>query len=181
MNNMYDVFKYVLPYVIVAIALYLSFWTKILRDQSNAEKKPYSFARAQLMWWTTIIVSHYAAYFGHIKKLGELPTSCLTLLGISVAAATAARIIDGRDIAENVVRHQDQTLGVNFFRNILSDENGISVHRFQAVVFNIIFGLVFMAVFHQERGFVDFSATELALMGISSAAYLGVKINENKG
>ena len=64
--------------------------------------------------------------------------------------------------------------------NIVSDSNGISVSRFQALVFNAVFGLMFIAEFLKEgNDFVKFEAVELGLMGVSSAAYVGLKLNEN--
>ncbi len=173
-------FKFVIPSLIVLVGLILSFTTDILKDTTLGPEKPYSFARVQLMWWTLIIISCFTSYYGRHGELQELDSSALILLGISIGTTTAARIIDNKDIDNQVARHQEHPESKYMLYNIVSDNNGISVHRFQALVFNIVFGLMFIAEFLKEDNkFVEFGAMELGLMGISSAAYVGLKINEN--
>jgi hypothetical protein len=62
-----------------------------------------------------------------------------------------------------------------FFKDILSDDNGISIHRFQAVVFNIVFGIGYIAFFIKSLSpnnltypLIDFTDWQFALIGISS-------------
>jgi hypothetical protein len=173
-------FTYVIPISIVIIGIYLSFWTDIIKDSSNNTNKPYSFARTQLMWWTLIIISTYCSYYGLNNALHGINASSLILLGISIGTTTLSKIIDNTDINNNIVRHQDLNTTKSFLINILSDENGISVHRFQAFIFNIIFGLIFITEFITTEKFAEFGQLELTLMGISSSAYVGLKMNENK-
>jgi hypothetical protein len=68
----------------------------------------------------------------------------------------------------------------NFFQDIVSDENGVSLHRFQAVVWTITLGFVFFIGVWNDKAMPDFSPTLLALMGISSGSYLAFKINEEQ-
>lgn len=176
------IFGYAIPIVIVLSGLYLSFKSDILKDSSNCSVKPYSLARTQLMWWTLIILSCFCAYYGFEGSMPEnLDNSTLILLGISLGTTTAGRIIDNTEINNNVTRHQETNSGKGFLHNLLSDDNGISVHRFQALVFNVIFGLIFINKFlsSDQHIFVSFEAFELGLMGISSGAYVGLKLNEN--
>lgn len=175
------IFTYGLPLLTIFTSLYLAVKTDILKDDSNYLVKPYSFARTQLLWWTVIIICCFSAYFGMIDEIPELKSTPLVLLGISLGTTTTARIIDASEINNSIDRHQDSNSKKGFIYNILSDANGISVHRFQAFVFNLIFGLIFISKFLEsnDHQFVDFGTTELALMGISSAAYLGLKLNEN--
>ena len=163
------------------MGLILSVKTDILKDeiQGNAIR-PYSLARAQLMWWTLIILSCFTSYYGDNGVLQNLDESALILLGISIGTASAARIIDNTEISNEMIRHQNVDKSKGFLNNILSDNNGISIHRFQAFVFNLIFGFIFIAEFlKEENSFVDFGPMELGLMGISSAAYVGLKFSEN--
>lgn len=176
----HTIFVYILPIGIAITGLLLAFRSNILKDGSEAcDVKPYSFANTQLLWWTLIIVCTFSMYYGEHLKMLELTRSSLILLGISLGTTTAAKIIDNTDKTTNAVRHQDKK-GVNFIIDIISDENGISVHRFQAFVFNTIFGLIFLNYFFTEHKFIEFGDLELTLMGISSAAYLGLKATENK-
>lgn len=184
------IFCYITPIVFVVIGILLSFKTEILKDKSKIDKskisdsdlaKPYSFARTQLMWWTLIIIALYAHGIGltfNEESLIELNDTCLILLGISLGTTVSARIIDNTDINNNLERHQDKS-SKGFLIDILKDENGISIHRFQALAFNIIFGIIFISKFFSTHVFLDFEQYELGLIGISSAAYVGLKINEN--
>ena len=177
------IISYILPLLIISVALILSLRTEILKDkcEGTLEKKPYSFARTQLMWWTLIIICTYIHYYGAFRMIQELNDTCLILLGISLGTTATARIIDNTDINRGLLRHQDTNESLGFFTDILSDENGISVHRFQALVFNFIFGVIFVIEYFQDSEFTVFGDTELTLMGISSAAYVGLKLNENQG
>jgi len=172
----------VIPTCIILYGLYLSFKTPILKDESTAHDKPFSFARTQLMWWSLIIISSFSAAYGFKKGLPEIDSSLLVLLGISAGTTVLSRIIDNTDIISGKIRHQDDNNYIcSFFRDMLTDENGISVHRFQALIFNILFGIIFIIEFlgDKEHNFIPFTALQLSLMGISSAAYVGIKLNEN--
>ncbi|HEX4850110.1 MAG TPA: hypothetical protein VFV08_04845, partial [Puia sp.] len=105
-----------------------------------------------------------------------------------VAVSVIGKIIDGNQIKDNnqtqPTRHQDLSNTKNFFSDILSDDTGISIHRFQAVAFNIIFGVGFVSAFFENLSsckypFTDFEQWQLTLLGISASAYLGLKAREN--
>jgi len=178
-------FIYAIPISTILLGIYLSFFTEILRDarirqSGDFSKIPYSFARTQLMWWTLIILPCFCAFYGiNLELLNLKDTSYLVLLGISLGTVTSARIIDNTDMSNQMVRHQDINDSKGFLIDIISDENGISIHRFQALAFNFIFGVIFIAKFISKNEFVAFNEFELGLMGISSAAYVGMKISEN--
>ena len=181
-------FVWVLPVAITLTGLYFAFRTEILRDavtgpRTDFRMVPYSFARTQLLWWSVIIISCFCAYYGHNGLVFDLTNqgdhTYLYLLGISMGTTAAAKIIDNTDISQKVVRHQDANSSRGFLFDILSDDSGISVHRFQAVAFNTIFGLMFILHFLKKGTFLELGEFELGLMGISSAAYIGMKLNEN--
>lgn len=67
-----------------------------------------------------------------------------------------------------------------FFRDILSDAEGVSVHRFQIFVWTIILGVIFVVSIYRNLAIPQFSETLLALMGISSGTYIGFKFPEKK-
>ena len=162
----------------------------MLRDISAAPKgkKPFSFSRLQLAWWTVIILS---AFISILIAKGVSPTfheSTLILLGISSATTATARIIDRSDQTTKVNRSQDQD-SENFFLDILSDENGVSIHRFQTVAFNLAFGIWFICtVFYFLENpplsindiIPDIGTNNLILIGLSSGTYAALKTNENK-
>lgn len=179
-DNSNVLFEYIIPIGIVLIGILLSFTTDILKDNAQPDK-PYSFARVQLMWWTLIIISCYTSYYGIYGVKQDLDSSTLILLGISIGTTTAARIIDNDELNRGMIRSKKNRPYRNMLGTIISDDNGISVSRFQALVFNLIYGFMFISEFLGEGNeFVDFDGVELGLMGISSAAYVGIKLNENK-
>jgi hypothetical protein len=65
-----------------------------------------------------------------------------------------------------------------FINDILNDVNGISLHRFQIVVWTLVFGGIFLYKVYHGLSMPVFSATQLALIGISSGTYLGFKLPE---
>jgi hypothetical protein len=163
--------------------------TNVLNDPSDAVRKPYSFSRTQLAWWTLIIACSYLAYWGTFgfDKMPDLNGSCLILLGIGVGTTAIAKGLDASQDAANPHRHQDNE-SQGFVIDILSDSTGVSMHRLQAVVFNLIYGTVFLseviltvsAAGAEVKPFPDFKEYSLGLMGISSAAYLYMKSQENQ-
>jgi hypothetical protein len=122
---------------------------------------------------------------------GTAPTldiSTVILLGISAATTATAKAIDISDAEKNDrIRNQDD-FGRNFFLDILSDGTGVSVHRFQTVVFNCVFGIWFMDAFLQNllRGeamnaiIPPIANNNLILLGVSSATYAALKATENQ-
>ena len=161
----------------------------MLRDQSVATPQPYSWSRVQLAWWSVIILSSFISIFltSQGYQVPSLSTSTLILLGISGATTVTARTIDVSDASNNAVRHQDSP-SQNFLLDILSDSNGASVHRFQAIVFNFVFGCWFIVqTIRNINGDVSpdlimpvISDQNLVLLGLSSATYAAMKTTENK-
>jgi hypothetical protein len=112
------------------------------------------------------------------------------LLGISAATTATARVIDISDKEKFNRTHQDD-FGKNFFIDILSDQNGVSVHRFQTIVFNAVFGIWFIGevLVHLKPEILQanidlimppISNNNLILLGLSSATYAALKMTENR-
>ena len=161
----------------------------MLRDMSTARShQPYSWSRVQLAWWSVIILSCFITI---IIMRGTAPTldiSTVILLGISAATTATAKAIDISD-AEKFDRIRNQNdFGKNFFLDILSDGTGVSVHRFQTVVFNCVFGIWFINAFlHNLLNSTPLDSiippvanNNLILLGVSSATYAALKVTENQ-
>ena len=129
--------------VLLVIFIFCDIKYGLLRDTSQAKPQPYSWGRVQLAWWTIIIFSAFAGIFWKTGDLPDLQYSTIVLLGISAATTTTARMIDVSDQANALVRHQDQRTG-SFFLDIVSDQKGVSIHRFQTILFNAVFGIWFI-------------------------------------
>lgn len=67
-----------------------------------------------------------------------------------------------------------------FFRDILSDGHGYSLHRFQIVIWTAIMGLLFIYRVYYELTMPEISPSMLALMGVSAGTYVGFKIPESR-
>ncbi len=66
----------------------------------------------------------------------------------------------------------------SFLRDLLETDAGMSLHRFQMLVWTLVLGLIFVATVYRTLYMPEFSATLLGLMGISSGTYLGFKFPE---
>lgn len=153
-----------------------------LRD--SGANSAYSFSKAQLLWWTVIIsICFSVAYAVTGEAEGVLNSSNLVLLGISVGTIAAGRVIDTGDESNPKITQRHQTCGRehSFLIDILSDYNGISTHRFQALIFNVIYGLAFVMEFFSTGMDLlpNYDSTTLGLIGLSSGGYLALKVNEN--
>jgi len=176
-------FEFILPVAIFIFGMWLAVKTDLLKDTQTGNtgtEKTFSFSRSQLFYWTMIVIICLCAGMGNngnfdlLLKLKE--PSILLLLGISVGTASVATYIDNE-----VPNPKINTDSNGFIRDILSDAGGISVHRYQALLFNIIFGLVFVCQFiTNTTEFPVFDNYALALMGTSSAGYLLIKTNEKQ-
>lgn len=168
--------------------LILLFWlartTNLLRNTVSSAatgKRPYSLSRVQLAFWTFIILSSFFYIYVATGEAGILNNTALFLLGISSATAAVAQVIDTNDARNTDLRASPNNKGGNWLVNIISDENGISIHRLQTVVFNLIFGIIFIQTVVTSLVLPEFNTTQLALLGISNATYSALKVNERPG
>ncbi|GAT62561.1 hypothetical protein [Paludibacter jiangxiensis] len=176
-------------FVLLAVYVYLDLKHDLLRDQSTAARKPWSFARTQLAWWTLIIMSAFVAVLIKCNTAPHLTSSALILLGISAATATGARLIDISDMKQEdiSVRHQD-IASEGFLIDLISNQNGASIHRLQALIFNLVYGvwMIVEVVNNLNNGVAcdliipNMDANALILLGISSGTYAVLKTPENK-
>jgi hypothetical protein len=152
------------------------------------KERPYSYAKFQLFWWTIIILNCYTFFYFYTGYLLALNSTCVLLLGGGLATAVFGRMLDNSQIRDNnsqvPTRHQDYNTTSNLIQDILSDEAGVSIHRFQSLIFNVVFGLGFITSFckmvaARQYPFIEFDTWQLTLLGVSAAGYLGFKTYEN--
>lgn len=178
-------------FILAALIIFFDRKFGMLRDTSTATPRPYSFSRVQLAWWTVIVLSSMIAIiFCRDWQIPDLTTSTLYLLGISSATTVSATLIDVSDQGNaNISSLNQDSPGENFFLDILSDKDGVSVHRFQTVVFNIVFGAWFIRNFLTNLAdtnvqvseiMPDFTDNNLILLGVSSGLYAALKATENR-
>lgn len=190
---------------ITFLFLVLAAYSNILRDEINnidefnanvqaLQKKnkwkltntsaPFNLTKVQFGIWTVIISSVYiylSLFKGDCADAGINKTA-LVLMGIFAGTAVAGTLIDKKEINDNRPRHQNRP-SQGFFIDILSDTNGISLHRFQNFAWTIIAVIVYLykvTLIKAGCDLPELSDTLLALTGISSATYLVMKTQENE-
>jgi hypothetical protein len=65
-----------------------------------------------------------------------------------------------------------------FLHDVLTGPQGLSLYRFQMLGWTLVLGVIFVSEVYDRLWMPDFSPSLLALMGISSATYLGAKFPE---
>jgi len=139
---------------------------------------------------------------------GGLTQQALILLGIGVGTGIGSAIIDSQkrdnnaalnDLADAETKLRNpataaadrpalfkklngaarQLASEGFLSDILSDANGISLHRFQSFAWTLVLGVIFIFYVAQtETAMPELTTLELSLLGISATTYLGLKIPE---
>ncbi len=174
--------------VLLLLIILLDWKYCLLRDASTALPKPYSYSRVQLAWWMLIILSAISAILFSRNVMPVLDSSTLILLGISAGTTAVARLTDISDRTRSSELMNQDFNGENFFLDILSDKNGVSIHWLQSVLINIIFGvwIISQVLQHLAGGSPPdaiipvISTNNLILLGISSGTYAALKTTENK-
>ena len=72
-------------------------------------------------------------------------------------------------------------VSTSFINDILSDDNGISFHRFQIFTWTIVLIVIFIGSVYHTLAMPDFDVTLLGLMGISGGTYIGFKLPKQEG
>ncbi|POZ60238.1 hypothetical protein [Chromobacterium alticapitis] len=164
---------------ILAVFALFAWKTSILRDRGalvasvKAGEQTFSLARSQIYWWTMLV----ALVTGWLLILtGNLlsPTpQVLALLGISAGTTGVAGMVTPADASPPV--------GVSrgWLRDVLDDGQGISVHRYQALLANLGIGLTFVYKSIQLDHFYEIDTLWLGVLGVSSLLYIGGKSQES--
>ncbi|PSK91151.1 hypothetical protein [Taibaiella chishuiensis] len=200
--------------LLLFLAILLQKKFSIICDTSANTPKTYSYSRLQLLWWTFIV---FASFITILLASGQVPVfdpSTIILLGIGAATSASARLIDISDQQQYDAEQarvqaakaagatevpEPKTLNKDFasqgfWLDILSDRNGVSIHRLQAVLFNLVFGIwfIYQSVLHLKGVTTQTPATtlnsiipvikeyNLVLLGLSAGTYAVIKTTENK-
>jgi hypothetical protein len=118
-----------------------------------------------------------AAASAHVAPAGAPATI------VNAFASTQATL----SLLQNDLNEKAKTLESNakppksknsFLRDILSDRNGISFHRFQIFTWTVVVGIYFIFQVFDSWALPQLNGTILVLMGISGGTYLGFKFPE---
>ena len=201
---------YAIAAILGALAFFMiAYRTGALRDKEppGAEiDKPtdraFSLSRVQMALWTILAI--YAYLFIWILT-GEynatIPASAVGLMGISLGTFGVAAAIDagavqaGREklkklkaSGDKIPKAEEQELenqtsvapSEGFFSDILTSAEGASLHRVQFALWTVALAVVFVTTVWKTLAIPDFDVSLLGLMGITSGAYVALKVPEKK-
>lgn len=166
--------------IAIAVFIWLARTTDIVRDSRPAvlqggAKRPYSLARCQMAFWFFLVL---AAFFLIWLITGDyngiVTQQTLVLIGISAATGMSSAAIDSSKSGTAPLA----PIHTTFFDDLLTDANGITLHRYQMLAWTIALGFIFVFSTYETLATPDFDANLLILMGISSGTYLGFKLPE---
>ncbi len=190
-------------FVLIEIALIgtvvvLAVRTALLRDADPSvpdyRLRPYSLAKSQLAFWTVVIISTYLFIF--IAKpagvVNVLNTTALERLGISMGTSALAGVTGApaapaprapvpfstRPIQAQAPAPAPSQAHQNYIDDILSDNQGMNIHRLQMALWTLVFGGVFVCLCYQNQDFPSFDQQVFVLMGISSGTYVWFRRTE---
>jgi hypothetical protein len=172
-----DASTIILLALLAAVAIALVIYARssdMLRNGPRVDgvRQAYSLARVQMAWWFLLLVIGYVFIWLVTGARNSIDPSLLGLVGISAATALAAVAVTplGRPLAS-----------AGFWHDIVSDDRGsVALDRFQVLVWTLVLGGIFLNSVLWDLTMPEFSATMLALMGISSGTYIGFKLPMRK-
>lgn len=157
--------------------VYLGACSALVRDGGAPgvplAQRTYSLAKVQMAWWFAIVFTSFVFLWLITGETPGISAQALTLLGISSATMAASLGVGGTRVGGEGVKNV-------FFRDLLSDADGITIHRFQMVVMTAALGLVFFFHVAHKLTMPEFDPSLLTLLGLSAATYVGLKIPEKK-
>ncbi len=157
--------------VLLATGIGMSGWKTGLLRVGNATS-PFSLARVQMAWWLVLTIGGFLfIWLVSGQWLGVVTSGMMALLGISATTGVAARLIEGSADGPPEKRP-------NFWLDIVSDENGVALHRIQLIAWTVVLGAIFVWTVILTFAFPDFDTNLLLLAGISGGTYLGFKFQE---
>ncbi|WP_133257207.1 hypothetical protein [Hymenobacter edaphi] len=146
----------------------------------DSTQRPFSLAKTQLAWWTFIIMSCYLVIYCVTGEMTNISMTTLSLLGISAGTAGLSGLIGmSGDVGKALPEGPEVSHG--WMTDILSDSNGVSIHRLQKVVITVLLGYFFVRTVYKTVALPEWNNNETLLLAISSATYLGLKWQENRG
>ena len=95
-------------------------------------------------------------------------------------AEKRAKLVELRKQIAEAESGLSKPVSESFRKDLLTDVNGIALHRFQMVAWTFVLGLIFVIGVYRNLAMPEFSTTLLVLMGISAGTYLGFKIPERQ-
>jgi len=152
-------------------------------------RPPLSLARSQMALWLFVTISCFLFIWIVSGSVSSINETALILLGISSATFLGAAIIESNDHSGEANPASTSSTAFNSqqkarkkeqgaLMQLLSDNNGVSLHRFQIFSWTLVLVCIFLFEVFKNLQMPEYSATLLGVMGISSGTYLGFKFPE---
>lgn len=144
-------------------------------------ERAFSLSRTQIAVWTLLVVYAYLFIWLITGEYNtEIPRTILAILGIAAGTYATAAAVDkdkerGAGGTGTTVAKTE-----SIFPDLLSTSGGASLHRVQFGLWSVVLMIVFIVTVYDTLAMPQFDPSLLGLMGISSAAYAGMKIPEKK-
>jgi hypothetical protein len=170
------------------VALVLATWaglgvlvvrSAIVRDPGPVPMAPlsersFSLARLQMAWWFAIITGTYIFLWVITRETPTIGGQALGLMGVAGLTAISSFGVDTNN--PGVPPRQHRT----FILDLLSENDGVTLHRFQMLAMTVILGVIFVMHVGSHLSMPEFDANTLGLLGISAGTYVGFKIPEKR-
>ncbi|MEC4591688.1 hypothetical protein VPG91_11880 [Nitrospirillum amazonense] len=168
-------------------------------------RRAFSLAQSQMAWWFVIVLAAYLYLFLVTGELDTLTGQALCLMGLGTGTAMGAAMVEQNKTNPILAAYQAvlaqmadpatppadlptltatrdtlarQLASRDYVHDILTDANGISLHRFQTAVWTVVIGVLFLIETVVHHKMPDLDPYSLGVLGISAGTYLGFKIPE---
>ncbi|MEQ1748656.1 MAG: mannonate dehydratase, partial [Prosthecobacter sp.] len=142
---------------------------------------PLSMARLQMSIWFFVIITAFVFLWSTTGSLAGVNATAFALMGISGGTTVISALISQKQewlASERAPNAPTSGALTNWLIDLLSDEKGITIHRFQMLAWTLVLAVVFVNGVIIEYAMPVFTKELLGLMGISSGVYVGFKLKE---
>jgi len=153
------------------------------RSYWHRNDHPLSIGRLQMSIWFFVIIISFVYLWSTTGSLAGVNATAFALMGISGGTTMVSAFVTSNQVWDASQRAQNgngKSEASNWLLDLLSDENGPTIHRFQMLAWTLVLSVVFINGVLSEYAMPVFSNELLGLMGISSGVYVGFKMKEGK-
>lgn len=151
------------------------------KDYWQQYAHPLSMGRLQMSIWFFIIIASFVFLWCATGSIAGVSSTAFILMGISGGTTAVSCFISSKQEWDAKVRSAaspNRSRLANWVIDLLSDEHGPTIHRFQMLAWTLVLGVVFVHDVITDYAMPVFSNEVMGLMGISSGVYVGFKMKE---
>lgn len=165
----------------------LSIWKKLFLYPLNLAITPlgtYSISRTQILVWTYVTIFGLIYVYWLTESFLDITSQVLMLLGIGGSTAIGSKINAISKTYEVPPKYLNlvERKRIPRLNDLISTEGRPSIFKFQMLVFTLLTAYMVVVEIAKNYAFPQIPENLIALMGISSAVYIGNEITqENVG